>query len=245
MKCELRFEDGSVNLDMTTKLLRVVYKETRRIGTDTAIDSAHSVMTDNYKRWYAMDSYIVSEGTKPTRPQPPGYLGIQTGNDLAIFSGVDGITYWDTLQGFFGDTTNALFYQRFPTDAWPNSLATKYKDLFRVYDSTGNLIWSTGTLGDAVIRSTRITIDTFRKKYSYTSTTGRKLHILLGDSYKSGTYTEDESGNMWSASGLQMQWSNGGKTITFGYDSFNDNDIVNFFNNGGKVTLTLFEMFDD
>lgn len=245
MKCELRLSDGTLVLDMTTKLLRVVAKESAKIDTVTALDSAFNLIKNQNTKWYVGNANVVVEGTKPSRPALPTYPTIPQPDGFTVMRGADGCVYWDTLPGFYGDIQNAAYFKSYPTEAWPNSLAAPYKDYFKVFDNSGNLLWSTGTLGDALIRSTIVTVDTYRKLYTVNSTSGRRLHIMLGDSFKSGTYVEDEGGSLFSASGLQFQWSNDGKTVTFGYNSYNDNDIINFFNQGGTVNISFFERYND
>lgn len=245
MKCELRYEDGSINLDMSTKILRVVAKENANIDTVTALDSAYNLIKNQNTRWYVGEANVTVEGTKPSRPTPPTYPTVPQANGFTVMRGADGCVYWDTLSGFYGDTQNATYFRSYPTESWANSLVTPYADYFKVFNESGNLMWSTGTLGDALVRSTIVTVDTFGKIYTVNSTTGRRLHIMLGDSFKSGTYVEDEGGSSFSASGLQFRWSNDGKTVEFGYASYFDNDIINFFNNGGKVNISFFERYND
>lgn len=246
MRCEFNFADGSTNLDLTTKILRVVGKETKRFGdSNTGISNALDYTTNNRYRFYGLDSYSSIEGTKPDIPKRPNHILTPNGDDFCITSGQDNVTYWDTGQGLFANIQNSLMYRSYPIESWANEMPTKYKDYFKVRNEQGQLMWSTGSLGDAIVRTTRVVFNSVESVKEITSQNNRRLHILLTDSFKSGTYVEDEGGSLWSASGLQFRWSNNGRTLRMAYASYNDNDIYYYFNSGKVINLTIFERYDD
>ena len=241
MRCEFRLEDGSLNLDLTSKILRVIGSKDIIANTDKSgweiwkqSTGSMSMLRDNKVTLYSTPINMWDEN-QPSLTNLPNSMAIATclnDNEYTWF-GID--IYHSKYEG------KILFKEI--TDSWSNNVSTKYKDYFRIYDDKGNLLWSTGTLGDAVFRSTRIMTE-FGNEYFYSSPNNKRLYVLINELFKGGTYTADETSNMYSNSGLIVKWENNGTAIRIQYASYYDGDITRCFDAFGKLPVTLFELYE-
>lgn len=246
MRCEFRLPDGSLNLDMTTRILRRSGTAIYNAGvTSSSQMTAYSAITNNNQTFRMGKQYVSSAGTVPPTPPIVGVSNPLRVGPMKLMSGnTDNTLYWNASGSVASSTANNPYTYMYPIESWANEANTKYKDYMRIRDNTGKLLWSTGTLGDAVFRVAQVEFSGINVVKSYTSTSGKRLYVLIDETYYSGTYVEDEGGSVLSASGLQIRWRNGGTAIDMCYTTYNDNDIIQFFNQGNTSLVNIFEVFD-
>ena len=245
MRCEFRLPDGSLNLDLTTRILRRSGSQIFNAGVLSDRLTVYSAITGNNQTFRTGKKLVSSAGTVPPTPPVPGVSNpLRVGPFKLISGNVDGTLFWNASGTVASTVANTAFTYIYPVESWANESNTQYKDYMRIRDQSGKLLWSAGTLGDAVFRVSQLEFTGINVVKSYTSTSGKRLYVLIDETFYSGTYVEDEGGSVLSASGLQLRWRNGGTTVDMYYTTYNDNDIIQYFNQGNVSLVNIFEVFD-
>lgn len=245
MRCEFRLEDGTLNLDLTTRLLRRVGSRVYAAATNPySTRQQYSAITGTSLGFRSEFILQSTTGIIPTIVQPPFLVTPIYGGEISLIKGADDAVYWNANGQMMCTVPNALITYMYPSDEWADEGNVKYTDYMRIRDETGKLLWSTGTLGDAVLRVAQVEFTSINEVKSYTSKTNRGLYIFPEESFKSGTEGQDDTSNWWSASGLQMRWTNNGRTIDMSYASYKEGDIIKYFNEGNKSIINIFEVYD-
>jgi hypothetical protein len=243
MRCEFRLEDGSLNLDLTSKILRKSLSNIR-----TYKDTGNGYYQD-YENPFSSSKIRFYEDFTDSLGGPNSDTGLtfmhDHPEDIIIFSSKnDSDIIIEGGNTSLNSNKDGVVNYHLLNENWADNSNTKYKDYFVVRDSSGNLLWSTGTLGDAIFRSGQIWVDSLNKIYTFTSPNDRRLYILRNELFLGGTYVDDGSNSLYSNSGIMARWSNNGRKIEIAYVSYDDNDIVNYFDKVKKAPITLFEMYD-
>lgn len=241
MKCEFRLEDGSINLDLNSKIIRKDFTNSR-IFKDTGNGYYKDYVTpfsSSKIRFYEdfKDSLSTNENSTFIQDHPESIIVLTSLNDSDIIFEGGNSTLNSNMNG-------SLRYYLL-SENWAKGNNTQYTDYFKVWDSSGNLLWSSGTLGDAIFRSGQIWVNEIGKVYSFTSPNNRKLYILRNELFLGGTYVDDGSNSSVSNSGILARWSNNGRTVDICYYSDNDNDIYDYFDKIKKAPITFFEVYGE
>ncbi|PVZ89966.1 hypothetical protein C9426_00875 [Serratia sp. S1B] len=232
VRCEFYLENGDLNLDLTSKIIRREGVKTSSFSTDAS--TVHSGYNPLANATISMKE--IKTLTESSGAFSPGALTVLRGTDSSI--------YWFTAMGDFCTTADPLREVSI-TENWANDSPVKYKDYMKIYREDGLLLWSTGTLGDATFRCGQVWLSAINQVATFTSPNNRRVYILADDLFKSGVYVDDGTTNAWSASGLTARWSNNGRTVEVAYSTWNDGDMVNFMNKVQSAPVTFFEFYDD
>ncbi len=232
-------EDGTINLDLTTKVMRWKYWETA-----------------NYDRAVATDTFIVNPFTGAQRdvfylqddgPSPlwsiTGAAGAKPSDPLRLRSGlVDGVIYVITpaslvSMGAGATSRTAEFRDYYATESWGVGDGNP-KDMLQIFAPNGDLMWSQSTLFDAIIFNTRLNFTSLSSPLSYTSPRGRRLYVNIDNIFSSPAMTETITSN----SGVVARWRNGGSTIDAAYFSKQDLDIGSALRAAGSLPVDIYEV---
>ncbi|MEG1707075.1 MAG: hypothetical protein RR285_00015 [Acinetobacter sp.] len=239
--------DGRLNLDLTTKILRIVGVLVTKTINDTveADRNQYCAITGNTRLFYSGVSQVSTSGTIPTTPTPPFLFSPLRTGSFKLVTAQDNHVHWSHWAGVYSDVVNAERTYKYPIESWANELNVQYPDYMRIRDQNGVLLWSTATLGDALFRVGQVQLSALNVVATFTSPNNRRLYILLDETWVGGTYTEDEGGSYWSASGLQFRFRNNGRSVDVCYASYGDGDIVAWFNAGNVSVISIFEVYGD
>lgn len=247
MKCEFRLADGSLNLDLTTKILRTVATQVMKTVNDTnqTNRNQYCAITGTTKLFYAGDTQVSLIGALPPAPTPPFMFTPLRQGAFKFVTAQDNSIHWNTIWGTFADTINTQRTFKYPVESWANEQNVQFPDYMRIRDSSSALLWSTATLGDAVFRVGQVQLSALNTVASFTSPNNRRLYVLVDETFTGGTYTEDDTGNTWSASGLQYRFRNNGRTVDVCYASYYEGDISAWFAAGNVSIINFFEVYGD
>ena len=246
MRCEFRLPDGRLNLDLTTKILRIVGIKTVKSINDNQTDrTQYCAITGNTQLFYVGFANVSTSGTIPTTPTPPFLFIPLRAGPFSIVTAQDNHVHWNHVHGTYCNVANGERVYKYPIESWANESNVQYTDYMRIRDQNGVLLWSTATLGDALFRVGQVQLSALNVVATFTSPNNRRLYILIDETWTGGTYTEDEGGSYWSASGLQFRFRNNGRSVDMCYASYGDGDIVAWFNAGNVSVISIFEVYGD
>ena len=232
--------DGTVNLDLSSKILRWKYMENRRYASGD-VQTFYNPMTGSNIGITSKNTWgdgapilVNSTGTAPSKP----FILRSCMTDGAVYVCSPGGIY---NQGGCS-STSALIKAYFGTESWSDSGGLGTDDPIRIYSQTGDLLWSAGTLKNALVFVKRLEFTALNQVKSYTSTRNRRLFIAESSVFSSGTW--DGEGPA-SSSGIIASWSNAGKTINAACYSKSDGDIVQGLSKRGSLSLDIYEVLGD
>ena len=234
-------DDGTINLDLTTKVLRWKYWETAKydkaVGTNTFIVNPFTGATRD--TFYLQDdgptglwTITGSAGAKPPDP-----LRLRTGLvDNVIYV----ITPGSSVIGAGATSKTAEFKDYYATESWPTNDGNP-KDMLQIFSQTGELMWSQSTLFDAIIYDASLKFTSIGSPQTYNSPNNRRLFINIDTVFSSPSINE----SMTSNSGIVARWRNAGKTVDVSYFSYYDLDVQTAMDAAGGLSVDIYEVIGD
>lgn len=233
----LKNEDGTTNLDLTSKILRYKYSCRLRyyIGElyDTYVPNVNRNVSFRVKDIWGVGAPEISSeiGTKPA-----GALTL----DSCL---TDGVVYLCSPNGagVGGGSSNVNAYiQRYLiTESWSDIPSSFGNMDVRTYSENGNLLWSASTLKDSIIYVGSMEFTSIGQVKTISSSRGRRLFICVDSVFSSGTWDGESQA---SSSGAYLNWSNNGKTVTGSYFRDYDNDINAALASRGSLKIDVYEI---
>ena len=233
--------NGQVVLDLTCKLMRRKYFIRQKYAASNPW-TRYSAITGGNITFNVHDAYGVGAPTTvdSAGTRPADSLDLHTcelDGAICVMSG--GSVSYGT------NNINAVVKKIAVTESWSDATTALPKDMYRVYTPAGELLWSAGTLGDAVIFAGRLTFTALNQVKTISSTSGRRLHINIASVFMSGTIVIDEGGSSFTDSGIQYRFSNNGRTVTITYYTSGDGDINQALAYAGSLFVDVFEVYDE
>lgn len=229
-------ENGQVNLDLTSRILKSVASQTLR-WDKTNTWKTYCPITARKENFNVHDAYDVGRPTiiSSTGSRPPSSEMFELSTCLK-----DGIIYYiggGWTSGGTTDLTADVFFN-YVSDNWSGGVST---DKIRIYSQDGKLMWSDSTLKSCPIYISTLEFTSLNQVKTISSPNDRRLYINEASVFVSGTIVIDEGGSFFTTSGLQVRWSNQGKTLECSYISSGDGDITEVLRRVGKITVEIFE----
>lgn len=229
--------DGTVNVDLVSKVIRwkayrkYKYKNVEVFTQFNAITGGNMtfyVKTDNAS---SNPTLTASLGAIPTRNMQL----LTCENDGAYF--ISGNPAGRHSGG--SNDLNAIISEYYVTESWSDGGSFAMNDPFRVYDQNGNILWSAGTISDAVVFATKLRFTALNQVQTFTSSKNRRLFINMNTAFNSGTWDGE---SVSSVSGIIARWTNGGKTLSINYYGYYEGDINAALSRRGYLDVEIFEI---
>ena len=228
--------DGTLNLDMTAKVMRTKYNEIRRYPSSADSQLYYNPITGGNTTFKGSNVWgdgkpvlISSSGAVPSK----SLRLVQCADSNFLVCSPQGIFSQGGCSSTLGDVTTHLI-----TETWADSGSLPI-DPLKIYSPTGELMWSAATIADAVIFEKRLECTSIHQVMTFTSTNGRKLFINEESVFSSGAW--DGEGPATS-SGVMARWSLGGTKLEVAYFTKSDGDISQALALRGKLTLDVYSI---
>lgn len=234
--------NGQVVLDLTCKIMRRKYFIRQKYATPNSWIKYSAITGGNVTFNVHEVTYGVGE------PTTVNSGGLRPADSLDLHTcELDGVVCVMSAGSISYGTNNvnAIVKKIAVTESWSDTAVAIPKDMYRVYTPTGELMWSAGTLGDAVIFVGTLKFTALNQVKTISSTLGRRLYINVASVFMSGTIVIDEGGSSFTDSGIQYRFSNNGRTVTICYYSSGDGDISQALSYAGALYVDIFEVYDE
>lgn len=234
-------DDGTINLDLTTKVLRWKYWETAKYDKAPAT----STFIVNPFTGAARDTFYLQDDSPSAQWTVTGSAGTRPSEALRLRTGlVDNVVYVITPGSTFlgaGATSNsALFKDYYATESWPSSEGSA-KDMLQIFSATGELMWSQSTLFDAIIFNASLMFNSVGSPQTYNSPRGRRLYINVDNIFSSPSMNETTTSN----SGVVARWRNAGTAVDVAYFSYYDLDVGKAMRAAGALAVDIYEIIGE
>ena len=231
--------NGTVNLDLTTKILRKLHLLYVRYASNPW--TTYTAITNSN---VTFNSYDIFGGGAPITVQQSGTA--PSGSiEMHSCATDNAICYMSAGTHIYGCTdAQAVVRKIRVSEAWSNPASAIGKDMCRIYSPSGELMWSAGTLGDALMYVGTLSFTALNQVKTISSTTGRRLYINIASVFMSGTYTEDEGGSYATDSGINYRFRNNDRTVDVCYYSKNDNNISISLTHGA-LQVEIYEIYNE